>query len=194
MNSKSGDFTEQNMELLMTATTEYGATLKEIHGISDTAMENIYAHAYHFYNEGRLDEAEKFFRFLCLYDLKNPDYFIGLGAVQQLKKNYEKACEFYSLAYFIAEDNFNPLFYIGQCQLLLGNVVKSLQSFKIITERCKDEKLVTKAKIYMETIRSKKEEATENQANFLLSSPAKRHLTVASSGRAGLKKPHSAET
>jgi len=157
MNSESGDFTADNMELLMTATAEHGATLKEIHGISDVAMENIYAHAYHFYNEGRLDEAEKFFRFLCLYDLRNPDYFIGLGAVQQLKKNYERACEFYSLAYLIAEDNFNPLYYIGQCQLLLGNYVKALQSFKILVERCTDEKLVAKAKIYMENIRNKKD-------------------------------------
>lgn len=113
MNKEKNDFTDKDAELLMAATLEHGATLKEIHGISDETMENIYAHAYQFYNEGRLDDAEKFFRFLCLYDLKNPDYFIGLGAVNQLKKNYEKACEFYSLAYFMADNNFNPLFYAG---------------------------------------------------------------------------------
>ncbi|WP_380178193.1 SycD/LcrH family type III secretion system chaperone [Kalamiella sp. sgz302252] len=159
MNSESGDFTAGNIEMLMMATTEHGATLKEIHGISDMAMENIYAHAYQFYNEGRLDEAEKFFRFLCLYDLKNADYFIGLGAVQQLKKNYEKACEFYSLAYLIAEDNFNPLYYIGQCQLLMGNYVKALKSFNILAERCTDENLVAKAKVYIASIRSQKDKS-----------------------------------
>ncbi len=148
------DITEQEASLVLTATLEHGATLKEIHGIPDNTMENIYAHAYQYYKEGRLDEAESFFNFLCMYDLKNPDYFIGLGAVNQLKKNYTKACDFYALAYVMADNNFNPVFYSGQCQLLMGNFVKALQSFEIICKRCPDEALVKKAKVYMETIRS----------------------------------------
>lgn len=62
-----------------------GATLKDIYEIDENVIENIYAHAYEFYQQGRLDEAEKFFKFLCMYDLKNADYFIGLGVVYQLK-------------------------------------------------------------------------------------------------------------
>lgn len=148
------EITEQEASLVLTATLEHGATLREIHGIPDNTMENIYAHAYQYYKDGRLDEAESFFNFLCMYDLKNPDYFIGLGAVNQLKKNYLKACDLYALAYVMADNNFTPVFYSGQCQLLMGNVVKALQSFEIVCNRCPDENLVNKARVYMETIRA----------------------------------------
>lgn len=163
MGTMKGNITEKEAELIMTATMEHGATLREIHGIPDNVMENIYAHAYQYYKEGRLDEAENFFNFLCMYDLKNPDYFIGLGAVNQLKKNYIKACDFYSLAYVMAETDFNPVYYSGQCQLLMGNVVKALQCFDIICQRCPDEKLVTKAKIYMDTIRLNKGDLQQDE-------------------------------
>lgn len=163
MNTTKGNITVDEVELVMTATMEHGATLREIHGIPDDTMENIYAHAYQYYKEGRLDEAESFFNFLCMYDLKNPDYFIGLGAVNQLKKNYLKACDFYSLAYVLAENNFSPVFYSGQCQLLMGNVVKALQCFEIVTQRCTDEQLVTKAKVYMDTIRQNRDKISEDQ-------------------------------
>lgn len=153
MEQNTGAITEQEATLLMTATLEHGATLKEIHGITDDMMENVYAYAYQAYKNGQLEEAENLFHFLCLYDLKNPDYFIGLGAVNQVKKNYSKACDFYSLAYVMAESDFNPVFYSGQCQLLMGNVVKALQCFDIICSRCEDSTLVAKAKAYMSTIR-----------------------------------------
>lgn len=124
-------------------------------------MEHIYAHAYKFYEEGRLNEAETFFNFLCLYDLKNPDYFIGMGAVHQLKKDYAKACDCYSLAYLMAENNFKPMFYSGQCQLLMGNVVNALSCFDTVCKRCTDEALVKKATIYMQVIRQNMKDKAE---------------------------------
>lgn len=164
MNNTDGNITEREVELMMTATMEHGATLREIHGIPDDTMENIYAHAYQYYKDGRLDEAESFFNFLCMYDLKNPDYFIGLGAVNQLKKNYTKACDFYALAYVLADNNFNPVFYSGQCQLLMGNVVKALQCFDIICRRCSDEVLLSRAKVYMDTIRRNRHDSFGDDA------------------------------
>lgn len=172
MKINTGNITEKEIELIMTATMEHGATLREIHGVSDDTMENIYAHAYQFYKEGRLDEAENFFNFLCIYDLKNPDYFIGLGAVNQLRKRYNKACDFYALAYVMAEDNFNPVFYSGQCQLLMGNIVKALQCFDIICNRCSDPMLVAKAQVYMDTIRQNRNDmpgdSTSESANEII--------------------------
>ncbi len=161
MKQDMGVITEQEAALLMTATMEHGATLKEIHGITDDMMENVYAYAYQAYKNGQLEEAENLFHFLCLYDLKNPDYFIGLGAVNQVKKNYSKACDFYSLAYVMADNNFNPVFYSGQCQLLMGNIVKALQCFDIVCSRCEDATLVSKANAYMSTIRKNMGEGDE---------------------------------
>ncbi|WP_306453916.1 MULTISPECIES: tetratricopeptide repeat protein, partial [unclassified Burkholderia] len=42
-------------------------------------MDGIYAYAYRFYQRGRLDEAEVFFRFLYIYDFYNVDYATGLA-------------------------------------------------------------------------------------------------------------------
>lgn len=163
MSNNTLNITEREAEFIMKATTEHGATLREIYNIPDDTMENIYSHAYHYYKNGRLDQAESFFKFLCMYDLKNPDYFIGLGAVNQLKKNYQKACDLYALAYVLAENNFVPVFYAGQCQLLMGNVIKALQCFESVSQNCTDESLVKKSMAYMETIRKNRTDAEGEQ-------------------------------
>ena len=53
-----------------------GATLAELHGITPDTLEGVYAYAYNFYEKGRLDEAELFFKFLCIYDFQNYNYLI----------------------------------------------------------------------------------------------------------------------
>lgn len=52
---------ERVAEMIWDAVSE-GATLKDVHGIPQDMMDGLYAHAYEFYNQGRLDEAETFFR------------------------------------------------------------------------------------------------------------------------------------
>lgn len=145
---------QDELSRLLIDTVNQGTSLKDIHRVSDEMMDNLYAHAYQFYQQGRLDDAERFFSFLSMYDLNNADYFIGLGAVNQLKKKYQKACDFYSLAYVIADNNFYPVFYSGQCHLLLGQAVKAMQCFELIVKRCEDSKLVEQSRLFLETIRS----------------------------------------
>ncbi|MDI5811435.1 tetratricopeptide repeat protein, partial [Salmonella enterica subsp. enterica serovar Anatum] len=43
------------LEMIWDAVSE-GATLKDVHGIPQDMMDGLYAHAYEFYNQGRLDE------------------------------------------------------------------------------------------------------------------------------------------
>ncbi len=63
-----------------------GATMKDIHGVSSDTMQDVYKLAYDFYHQGKLNDAESLFRFLCIYDFYNPEYAMGLAAVYQLKK------------------------------------------------------------------------------------------------------------
>ncbi|WP_279613177.1 tetratricopeptide repeat protein [Burkholderia sp. BCC1630] len=49
-------------------------------------MDGIYAYAYRFYQRGRLDEAEVFFRFLYIYDFYNVDYATGLAHSTIMRK------------------------------------------------------------------------------------------------------------
>lgn len=49
---------------------------------------------------------------------------MGLAAVYQLTKRYEKAAELYALAFVLAKDDYRPLFHAGQCNLMLKKAVQ----------------------------------------------------------------------
>lgn len=129
-----------------------GATLKDVHGITNDTMHGVYKLAYDFYHHGKLDDAESLFRFLCIYDFYNPEYAMGLAAVHQLKKNYAKAIDFYALAYSLSKDDYRPMFYAGQCNLMLRQAVQARTCFEIVTEKCSDTLLNQKAQNYLSAL------------------------------------------
>jgi type III secretion low calcium response chaperone LcrH/SycD len=156
MSLKKETIHEAEMSSLLMEYLQHGVAYKDIQGISDDTMEELYAHAYHFYRQGKLDQAEEFFKLLCMYDLNNPDYFIGLGAVSQLKKKYQRACDLYSLAYVLGDNNLKPVLYSGQCQLFVGDIPKALRCFELVVEESTDDKLIRKAQVYIDTIKTKR--------------------------------------
>ncbi|WP_279205316.1 type III secretion system translocator chaperone SicA [Obesumbacterium proteus] len=137
-----------------------GATLKDIRGIPQETMEGLYAHAYDFYHKGRLDEAETFFRFLSIYDFYNPDYIMGLAAVCQLKKQFQKACDLYAIAFALSKNDYRPVLFTGQCQLFMRKAAKARQCFELVCEQSRDESLRTKAQVYLESLREAEAEST----------------------------------
>lgn len=130
-----------------------GATLKDIKGVPDHMMDNIYAFAYDFYNRGRLDEAEKFFRFLCIYDFYNPEYIMGMAAVYQLKNQYHQAADLYAVAFALGEHDYRPMFHSGQCQLAMRRLHKARQCFEIVINSSSDEALKQQAQAYLDVLR-----------------------------------------
>lgn len=135
-------------EKLMDA-LQNGATMQDIHGVSSDTMQDIYKLAYDFYHQGKLSDAESLFRFLCIYDFYNPEYAMGLGAVYQLKKNYAKAIEFYALAYSLAKEDYRPMFYAGQCNLMMRQAAQARKCFDIVLERSSDPLLIEKSAAYL---------------------------------------------
>lgn len=143
---------EQMVKIIWDAVNS-GATLKDLHGISDDMMDNLYAHAYDFYSNGRLDDAEKFFRFLCIYDFYNTQYIMGLAAVCQMKKEYQKAIELYVLAFALMKNDYRPVFFTGQCHMNLRRAAKARQCFELVCEQSEDSELRNKAQTYMDAMR-----------------------------------------
>ncbi len=131
-----------------------GVTLKDVHAIPDNMMESLYSHAYDFYNKGQLDQAATFFRFLCIYDFYNPDYYMGLGAVYQLQKQYQKAIDIYAVSFALSKDNYYSVFFSGQCQLLIQKANKAKQCFELVVNNCRDQALIDRAKVYLHTLNS----------------------------------------
>ncbi|ARL19816.1 SycD/LcrH family type III secretion system chaperone BicA [Burkholderia pseudomallei] len=144
------DIEAQEMAAALLDAVQNGATLKDLHQVPQDLMDGIYAFAYRFYQQGRLDDAEVFFRFLCIYDFYNAEYAMGLAAVCQLKKEYARAIDLYALAYSLSKDDHRPMFHTGQCHLLMGKAALARRCFGIVAERSLDERLAQKAQSYLD--------------------------------------------
>jgi type III secretion system low calcium response chaperone LcrH/SycD len=150
-NHVSDEELEAYSESLLDA-IQNGATMKDVYGVANDTMQDMYKLAYDFYHQGKLDDAESLFRFLCIYDFYNPEYAMGLAAVYQLKKNYAKAIDFYALAYSLSKEDYRPMFYAGQCNLMLRQAVQARKCFDIVITRCSDPALGEKAKAYLSAL------------------------------------------
>lgn len=129
-----------------------GATIKELKGVSDGLLESIYSFAHRFYVSGQLDEAEAFFRFLCLYDFYNGEYALGLGAVHQMKGQYQRAIDMYALSYALLRGDYRPMMHAGQCQLALGKLNVAKECFDIVVTHSKDSAQVARSRAYLQAI------------------------------------------
>ncbi len=148
------DADDEQLADMLWAAVNSGNTLKDVHNLPDEMMEGLYAYAYDFYNKGQLDDAATFFKFLCIYDFYNPDYYMGLAAVYQLQKQYQKAADIYAVAFSLAQNDYRPVFFSGQCQLLMQKANKAKQCFELVLEHGQDDALRIRAKAYLDTLKS----------------------------------------
>jgi type III secretion system low calcium response chaperone LcrH/SycD len=138
-----------------------GTSLHSLHGISTEQMGSLYAFAYEFYEQGRLDDAEKFFHFLCIYDFSNAQYWMGLAAVQQLKQNYQKAVDLYAVAFAQGRNDCRPMLYAGQCQLALGKAGKAKLCFEYVLEHVQELAMREQAQAYLDLLRRIEDDHSE---------------------------------
>jgi type III secretion system low calcium response chaperone LcrH/SycD len=150
-NLDSEDSADKMGETLWAAVMS-GATIRELKGVSNEIMDSLYAYAYDFYKQGRLDEAATFFRFLCIYDFYNPEYIMGMAAVHQLKKEYHQAADLYAVAFALAKYDYRPMLYSGQCLLALRRVHKAKQCFEIVLSNSDDVALKQQAQAYLDLL------------------------------------------
>ncbi|AZC51690.1 Chaperone protein SicA [Pseudomonas chlororaphis subsp. piscium] len=129
-----------------------GTPLKDLRGVSNEQMDSLYAFAHEFYEQGRLDDAEKFFHFLCIYDFYNAQYWMGLAAVHQLKQNYQKAVDLYAVAFAQGKHDYRPMLYTGQCQLALGKAGKAKLCFEYVIECVQEQGLRKQAQAYLDAL------------------------------------------
>lgn len=146
MNPKGNSMQQEEADMQATSVTNNQLGTNEI---PEDLLKGLYAHAYDFYNKGKLNDAEKFFRFLAVYDFTNPDYIIGLAAVYQLKKEYQKACDLYAVAFALEKSDLRPVFFTGQCELSMGRAEKARKCFELVNEQSNNDSLKNKAQTYL---------------------------------------------
>ena len=82
------------------------------------------------------DEAYKLFQFLVLFDHLNAKYWMGLGAVQQVLKDYQSAVVSYGYCSFLNLENPKPQLHAAECFLALGDKVNAASSLEALNEYC----------------------------------------------------------
>jgi type III secretion system low calcium response chaperone LcrH/SycD len=115
-------------------------------------MNGIHVYAYDFYQQGRLDEAEAFFRFLCLYDFYKPDYAMGLAAVFQLQERFREAIDMYGVVMRLRSEDPSPVFHAGQCFLKLGMPEDAAECFEFVLEYSQDASILERTRRYLASI------------------------------------------
>ena len=123
---------------------EDGATLGELKGITSRELNAVYQMGLGFYNTGRYDDAEKVFAFLVMFDHLEAKYWTALGAVQQVKKNFEKAKTAYTQAALLDIHAPKPQYYVAECFLALGQKDDALASLDSLLDNCTGADEVTK--------------------------------------------------
>ena len=113
-----------------------GATIKELKGITNDEMEAVYSLAFNYYRTGRYDEAEKLFNFLALFDHLNAKFWIGVGAVRQVKKNFTGAVQAYGYASFLDLNNPRPQLHAAECFLAMGDKRNAASSLLALDAYC----------------------------------------------------------
>ncbi len=112
------------------------ATIKQLKGVTNAELEAVYSLAFGYYSTGRYDEALKLFQFLVLFDHLNAKFWMGLGAVQQVMKDYKSAVVSYGYCSFLKLDNPKPQLHAAECFLAMGDKRKAASSLEALDAYC----------------------------------------------------------
>lgn len=113
-----------------------GATMKEVRGITNEELEAVYSLGFGYYSTGKFEDAQKLFEFLVLFDHLSSRYWFALGAVQQARKDYQKAIASYGYSSFLDLENPKPQFHAAECYLALGDRANAASAIMALEEYC----------------------------------------------------------
>ena len=128
--------TQEHVASIVNQFLNEGATLGELKGISRQELEAVYSLGFTHYRTGHYEDAAKLFQFLVLFDHLNPKYWLALGAVQQVAKDYKSAISSYAYASFLDLENPKPQLHAAECFLALGDKENAASSLLALEEYC----------------------------------------------------------
>ena len=110
-------------------------------------MEEMYSMAYVYYQNQRYKEADALFRLLVMIRPEEFKFWKGLGACQQMKKNYQAALTCYRQAQALLKNKPDPYLYVhaADCYFALTEVdrgFKVLETAKTCAKKTHDQKIL----------------------------------------------------
>lgn len=126
---------EETFSTLHELQEQISAAFKELpeeafESVPEETLKALYYVAYNYYQNGKYDQAEHFFRLLTCYDTFDMSYWMGLAAARQKQKKYEQAIEAYCAARLLAKDNRDaePSIQLAICYFALKQKEDGLQA------------------------------------------------------------------
>ncbi|MEM7529387.1 MAG: SycD/LcrH family type III secretion system chaperone [Pseudomonadota bacterium] len=101
----------------MVALAKGELTLKDARGLSDEAMEGLYAIAYNAFEAGNYDNAQKVLSFLCIFDPSVSKYWLSLGAARFRVEDYPSARDAYAMAFALERTDPRAPLRIADCHI-----------------------------------------------------------------------------
>ena len=109
-----------------------GRTVAQMRGMSPDEVEAIYSMGYTYYQVGKLDEAEKVFRFVCLMNHLDSKYWLALGAVLQTQRKFAEAVKVYANIMIIDMHEAQAYYRLAECKLALGDRAEALEALEML--------------------------------------------------------------
>lgn len=130
---------EQKIETakVLIKTFEEGKDPRELMGISDKEMANMYSYGFSLFNAGKFEEAKCMFYYMLAIAPFNPIFSNCLGMCYHKLKDYQNAAKYYYQSAFIDVDNPLPYFYAYDCFDKLNDPVSCMEVLGLVLSRAK---------------------------------------------------------
>ncbi|HSI86704.1 MAG: SycD/LcrH family type III secretion system chaperone [Candidatus Methylacidiphilales bacterium] len=139
------------------------ATLKDVRGLTNENMEAVYSVGYSLYTNGKFEDSEKIFQFLCLFDHLERKYWLGLGGSRQMLKQYDRAVEAYAYAALLDISDPTAASRAADCHIALGKLTEAESSLTAAVEfsrgKPEHEKIFERSSALLELVQKKLGEA-----------------------------------
>lgn len=133
------NITEDQLKSVVDQFLTQGATFKELKGFTEDELEAVYSVAYNLLRSGKLDDAEKVFRFLCFFDHLSHKFWLGLGACRKAMKNFQGAVDAFGLAGLLDLHDPRPALQAAECHIQMGNPEAAVSALNSIEKFAGDD-------------------------------------------------------
>lgn len=140
---------KKSMEESIIKMFEQNQTPQDFFKLNDFFIETLYESGYHYYQNGKYQEALCYFNFLCDLNPLSFRYMFAMAACYQKMENYLQAYDYYLMCTYLDEENPLPYFHLFGCcieQKEYDNALHFLKQVILYTiERPEYEKLRERA-------------------------------------------------
>lgn len=143
--------------------------VKDIIGVTDGSIEEIYGQAYLLYNTGKYKDSSELFRLLMMLNSLEPKYVMGLAACMHMMKEYESAAATYTLVSILDATTPIPHFHASDCYIQIGDKASAIIALELAVQKASDKPqfatLKERAQITIKALKKELEALVQKRKN-----------------------------